>query len=408
MTGPSPLTGPPPMAASAGPVAQWFSEQFGSEPAGVWRAPGRANLIGEHTDYNDGFVLPFALDKSTVAAAAPGLAGLLEVCSRQAGPGVVAIPLDGLSPGTVTGWAAYPAGVAWALGQAGYPVSGARLAIDSDVPQGAGLSSSAALDCAVALALTELAGRAVPRPELAAIARRAENDFVGVPTGIMDQSAALLCQAGHALLLDCRSGESDNVPLDPAAHRLALLIIDTRARHELTESGYAVRFAECAAAARELGVGSLRDIPDAAGLAGLADQVLLRRARHVVTENQRVLAAADLLRRGNVADVGPLLIESHVSLRDDFEVSWPQADVAVAAAAEAGALGARMMGGGFGGSVIALVPAALVPAEPDPVDPAAAVSAAVRGAVRRAFSRQGWPAPGFLHAPPSPSAQRLR
>ena len=396
------------MAASAGPVAQWFSEQFGSEPAGVWRAPGRANLIGEHTDYNDGFVLPFALDKSTVAAAAPGPAGLLEVSSRQAGPEVVTIALDGLSPGTVTGWAAYPAGVAWALGQAGYPATGARLAIDSDVPQGAGLSSSAALDCAVALALTELAGWAVPRPELAAIARRAENDFVGVPTGIMDQSAALLCQAGHALLLDCRSGESDNVPLDPAAHRLALLIIDTRARHELTESGYADRFAECAAAARELGVGSLRDIPDAAGLAGLADQVLLRRARHVVTENQRVLAAADLLRRGNVADVGPLLTESHVSLRDDFEVSWPQADVAVAAAAEAGALGARMMGGGFGGSVIALVPAALVPAEPRPVDPAAAVSAAVRGAVRRAFSRQGWPAPGFLPAPPSPSAQRLR
>ena len=177
------------MAASAGPVAQWFSEQFGSEPAGVWRAPGRANLIGEHTDYNDGFVLPFALDKSTVAAAAPGPAGLLEVSSRQAGPEVVTIALDGLSPGTVTGWAAYPAGVAWALGQAGYPATGARLAIDSDVPQGAGLSSSAALDCAVALALTELAGWAVPRPELAAIARRAENDFVGVPTGIMDQSA---------------------------------------------------------------------------------------------------------------------------------------------------------------------------------------------------------------------------
>jgi galactokinase len=397
-----------PMAASAGPVAQWFGEQFGAEPDGVWRAPGRANLIGEHTDYNDGFVLPFALDKGTVAAAAPGPAGLLEVCSRQAGPEVVTIRLDGLSPGAVTGWAAYPAGVAWALGQAGCPVAGARLAIDSDVPQGAGLSSSAALDCAVALALTDLARRAVPRPELAAIARRAENDFVGVPTGIMDQSAALLCQAGHALLLDCRSGESDNVPLDPAAHRLALLIIDTRARHELTDSGYRDRFAECAAAARELGVRSLREVAGVTGLAGLADPVLLRRARHVVTENQRVLAAAGLLRRGNVADVGPLLTESHVSLRDDFEVSWPEADVAVAAATEAGALGARMMGGGFGGSVIALVPAALVPAEPDPADPAAAASAAVRGAVRRAFARQGWPAPGFLHAPPSPSAQRLR
>jgi len=402
MTGVSPTA-----AASAGPVARWFGELFGDEPAGVWRAPGRANLIGEHTDYNDGFVLPFALDKGTVAAAAPGPAGWLEVCSRQAGPEVVAIRLDGLRPGAVTGWAAYPAGVAWALGQAGYPVTGARLAIDSDLPQGAGLSSSAALDCAVALALTELAGRTVPRPELAAIARRAENDFVGVPTGIMDQSAVLLCRAGHALLLDCRSGESDNVPLNPATHRLALLIIDTRARHELTDSGYGDRFAECAAAAAELGVGSLRDVPDVPGLAGLADPVLLRRARHVVTENQRVLATADLLRRGKVADVGPLLTASHESLRDDFEVSWPAADVAVTAAVEAGALGARMMGGGFGGSVIALVPAALVPADPGPVDPAAAVSAAVRGAVRRAFAREGWPAPGFLHAPPSPSAQRL-
>jgi galactokinase len=378
--------------ASADQVAQLFRTEFGVPAAGVWRAPGRANLIGEHTDYNDGFVFPFALRQGTLAAAAPAGAGVLELTSRQMGTGTVTIPLDGLAPGAVDGWAAYPAGVVWALGEAGYPLLGARVAIDSDLPQGAGLSSSAALECAVALALTELAGRSVPRPELAAIARRAENEFVGVPTGIMDQSAALLCQAGHALLLDCCSFESDNVPLSPAAAGLALLIIDTRAKHRLTESGYALRHIECEEAAQALGVRSLRDIQDTAGLAGLTDPLLHRRARHVVTENQRVLAMAALLRRGEVAGGGRLLNESHASLRDDFEISWPEADVTVDAAVAAGALGARMMGGGFGGSVIALVPADY---------------AGVRDAVSAAFRDRGWPAPGFLDAPPSASAQRV-
>jgi galactokinase len=255
------------------------------------------------------------------------------------------------------------------------------------------LSSSAALECAVALALTELAGLEVVRPELAAIARRAENDFVGVPTGIMDQSAALLCQAGHALLLDCRSGEADSVPLDPALSGLALVIIDTRARHALTESGYGARHIECEEAARALGVRTLRDVPGPDSLAGLADPVLRRRARHVITENQRVLEAAALLRRGKTAGIGRLLNESHASLRDDFEISWPEADVAVDAAVGAGALGARMMGGGFGGSVIALLPED---------------RGQVHEAVTAAFRRRDWPEPGFLDAPPSPSARRLR
>ena len=303
------------------------------------------------------------------------------------------IPLDSLAPGSVTGWAAYPAGVVWALREAGYPVTGARVAVDSDLPQGAGLSSSAALECAVALALTELAGLDVVRQELAAIARRAENDFVGVPTGIMDQSAALLCQAGHALLLDCRSGEADSVPLDPALSGLALVIIDTRARHALTESGYGARHIECEEAARALGVRTLRDVSGPESLSALADPVLRRRARHVITENQRVLETAALLRRGKVDGIGRLLNESHASLRDDFEISWPEADVAVDAAVGAGALGARMMGGGFGGSVIALLPQD---------------GAAVHEAVRAAFRGQGWPDPGFLNAPPSSSARRLR
>ncbi|HEX9540867.1 MAG TPA: galactokinase [Streptosporangiaceae bacterium] len=380
-------------SADAHRVVAWFRERFGADPDGLWHAPGRANLIGEHTDYNEGFVLPFALDRGTLTAAALTGGSVLDIRSMQVADGGVTVPLDGLEPGQVTGWAAYPAGVAWALREVGYPVGGARLAIDSDLPQGAGLSSSAALECGVALALTQLHGIDVPRPELAALAQRAENGFVGMPSGIMDQSASLLCRASHALLLDCRSGETAAVPLDPAAAGLALLIIDTRARHALTDSGYAARRRECEAAARALGVRSLRDIDDAQdAVSRLADPVLGRRARHVITENHRVLQAVDLMRGGQFGRIGPLLSASHTSLADDFEISWPEADAAVEAAVGAGAPGARMMGGGFGGSVIALVPEDASP---------------VRAAVCAAFDRRGWPAPGFLGAPPSDAARRL-
>jgi galactokinase len=358
----------------------------------VWHAPGRANLIGEHTDYNNGFVLPFALDRGTFVAASATGDETLEVSSLQAGGRTVQAAVAHLAPGSVRGWAAYPAGVAWALRDAGYPVGGARIAVDSNLPQGAGLSSSAALECAVALSLTHLYGADVPRPELAAIARRAENEFVGVPSGIMDQSASLLCRAGHALLLDCRSGETTQVPLRTAGAGLALLIIDTRARHRLTDSGYGARHAESAAAAQALGVPSLREVTDTAALAGLADPVLRRRARHVVTDNQRVLEAVQKLRAGDFAGVGRLLTASHASLRDDFEISWPEADVAVEVAVGAGALGARMMGGGFGGSVIALADQDFSP---------------VQEAVSTAYASAGWPEPGFLDAPPSAGARRL-
>jgi galactokinase len=376
-------------------VAAWYAESYGAPPAGVWFAPGRANLIGEHTDYNDGWVLPFALDLGVLVAAGGRDDGVLAARSRQAPGGPAAARVTGLAPGAVSGWAAYPAGVAWALREDGHPVGAASLAIDSDLPQGAGLSSSAALECATALALTGLAGTELPRPRLAALARRAENVFVGVPSGIMDQSASLLCAAGHALLLDCRSGETTAVPFDPGAAGLRLLIIDTRARHELTGGDYASRRAECEAAARSLGVASLRDV-SAAGdpLGQLTDPVLRRRARHVLTDNQRVHAVVRLLRAGTPSEIGPLLTASHASLRDDFEVSWPEADTAVAAAVTAGALGARMVGGGFGGSVIALVPGTR--AEP------------VRAAVRAAFARHGWTEPGFIDAVPSASARRLR
>jgi galactokinase len=407
----------------AGRVADGYATRFGARPAGIWFAPGRVNLIGEHTDYNQGFVLPFALSAGVVAAAGAGSAGTGSAGTRSAGTGsagtgsagtgsanagsgtlavwsrqedaAVTVALDGLRPGSLRGWAAYPVGMAWSLAAAGYRIGDASVAVDSDLAIGAGLSSSAALDCAVGLALTELNGLDVPRPELAALASRAENDFTGAPTGIMDQSAALLCQAGHALLLDCRSGATQAVPLDPDAAGLVLLVIDTGVRHALTDGRYAARRRSCEAAAQALGVPSLRqltDEPDA--ISRLDDPELRRRARHVVTENRRVLAAAELLRRGALAEVGPLLTQSHVSLRDDFEVSWPQADVGVDAAVTAGAAGARMMGGGFGGSIIALAPRD--------------AAEQVETAVRVAFAENGWTAPAFTEVVPSAAARRLR
>jgi len=378
---------------SAGRAAAWFLDCYGASAEGAWHAPGRVNLIGEHTDYNEGFVLPFALSRGMLAVAGRRDDDVLELRSRQVPGSAEVIPPGALRPGAVAGWAAYPAGVAWALRSAGHPVGGFSMIIDSDLPSGAGLSSSAALECAVALAMTELSGLAVPRPELVTIAQRAENDFVGVPSGIMDQSASLLCQAGQALLLDCRTSESAAIPFDPSAAGLELLVIDTRARRELADGDYAGRRDECEQAARALGVPALRDITDVSQLARLTDPVLRRRARHVVTENERVLRAVELLRAGRLDEAGPLLTASHLSLRDDFQISWPEADATVDAAAGAASLGARMIGGGFGGSVIALVPAR--------------ASARVRAAVRDRFRRHGWQEPGFLDATPSAGARRV-
>jgi galactokinase len=364
----------------AGRVGRDYAARFGAAPDGVWFAPGRVNLIGEHTDYNGGFVLPFALGTG-VAVAAARRGGGITVWSAQRGRAAVTATASELVPGAVSGWAAYPLGTA--------------IAIDADLAIGAGLSSSAALECSVGLALAELHGLAVSRPELAALASRAENEFAGAPTGIMDQSAALLCRAGHALLLDCRSGASEDVPLDPGAAGLALLVIDTGVRHALNDGRYAARRRSCEAAARALGVASLRDLADRPGaVAELADPELRRRARHVVTENRRVLEVAGLLRAGQLAAVGPVLTQSHASMRDDFEISWPEADVAADSALAAGAAGARMTGGGFGGSVIALV--------------AAGRAAAVEASVASAFARRGWRPPGVRAAVPSAAARRLR
>jgi galactokinase len=339
-------------------LAAWFETAYGAPPDLIWRAPGRVNLIGEHTDYNGGLVLPFAVSPSVLAAVSAAPGERLELRSRQRPGESVAVDLGALEPGSVPGWAAYAAGAAWALQRIGYPVSGTRMAIDSDLPIGAGLASSAALCCATVASLAALrSGPPLNRRQIAELARSAEAEFAGVPCGIMDQSASMLCQDGQALLLDCAGGATELVPLDPDAAGLRLIVADTGVRHWIADGQYAARRAQCEQAASLLGVASLAEITQTGPLERLADPLLRRRARHVVTENQRVRQVAKLLRAGRLADCGALLTDSHVSLRDDFEVSWPQADLAVEVALNSGALGARMTGGGFGGSVLVLAPA---------------------------------------------------
>jgi galactokinase len=348
-------------------AAEAFRTQYGTEPTGLWAAPGRVNLIGEHTDYNDGFVLPFALPQRTVAAVGPAPAGTWSVFSTDA-EGEVSFGIT--EPGEVTGWAGYLAGVVWALRDAGFEVPGARIALASEVPVGSGLSSSAALESAVLTALVDLDGLDLPIERRPAIAQRAENVYVGAPTGILDQSASIRCEQGRALFLDCRSYEVEQIPFDLAAAGLAILVINSNASHQHVDGEYGARRKSCEAAAVILGVPALRDIsvddlPTA--LTKLDDDVMRRRVRHVVTEDQRVLDTVDLLRAGRVRDIGPLLTASHASMRDDFEITVDQIDVAVQAALDAGAYGARMTGGGFGGCVLALIDA----------DRAAATSSAV-------------------------------
>jgi galactokinase len=350
-------------------VAAAFADLRGGEPDGVWFAPGRVNLIGEHTDYADGFVLPVAIDLGVRVAAARRRDGRLRCWSRQQGE-PLDLPLDALGPGRVDGWAAYPAGVAWALAEAGVALGGADLVIDGDVPAGAGLSSSAALECATALALAELFGSDDSRLDPVALARvawRAEVEAVGMPCGVMDQMISMLARPGRALFLDTRTLAAEQVPMSAGAGGAgtgpvpSLLVIDTGEAHSLVEGAYAERRAAVERAAAVLGVPALRDaspelVESAAARLG---EPGLRRARHVVSENARVLEAVALLRAGQLDRVGPLLVASHASLRDDFEVSSPRLDTAVEAALAAGALGARMTGAGFGGSALALVPAGL-------------------------------------------------
>ncbi|MBR8743648.1 galactokinase [Nocardiopsis sp. MG754419] len=373
-----------------------FREAFGREPEGVWAAPGRINLIGEHTDYNDGFALPMALPHSLTIAAARREDGHVRLRSRRF-PGDHGFDLAGLAPGTVPEGAAYQAGSLWALLDEGHEIGGLDLFVDSTIPAGSGLSTSAALCCATVLAATGLYGDMPAPAEVARLAQRAENDFVGMPCGIMDQSAVMQSDEGRALFLDCRSLATEQEPFDLAAHGMALLVVDTKAPRRLVEGAYAERRRTCEEAVGILGVRALRDVtvedlPRA--LDALPDEVTRARVRHIVTENDRVLKTVELLRAGLPREVGPLFTASHVSLRDDFEVSVPEVDTAVEAALAAGALGARITGGGFGGCVIALV-------DTDRTDACAA-------AVGSAFAEHGFGAPEVFTALPSRGARRLR
>ncbi|MFE3254667.1 galactokinase [Nocardia sp. NPDC059091] len=365
--------------------------------AGRWWAPGRVNLIGEHTDYNDGYVLPMALPLGVTCAAAARPGGVVRLRSRQA-PGD---PVDTTTPAIATGgwsefpaWSRYPLGVIREFERRGHEVPGVHLDLDGTVPIGAGLSSSAALSCSVAIALRDLFAPAITDTELIDIARTAENVYAGVPTGTLDQSASLLCTAGHLLFLDTRTGATEQIPFDLAAFGLTLLIIDTGTPHRLVDSDYATRRAECAAAAAQLDAPTLRDIPFAAEADRLTDPLLRRRARHVITENARVLQIAEQLRTGaDPRTIAPLLTAAHQSLRDDFEVSAPPLNTAVDAALAAGAHGARMTGAGFGGSILALA---------DRDDTPDIVTA-----IRESFATKGFPPPHDYTATPSAGAHRL-
>lgn len=384
--------------AAAGAVGGRFRELYGADPQGVWAAPGRVNLIGEHTDYNDGFVMPFALPHTAVAAVSRRDDGVLRLHSADVAAPVVEIAVDSLAPGTDKNWTAYPAGVVWALREAGHAVTGADIHLASTVPAGAGLSSSAALEVVVALALDDLYALGLRGWQLARLCQRAENVYVGAPVGIMDQTASACCESGHALFLDTRDLSQRQIPFDLAAEGMRLLVVDTRVKHSHSEGEYGKRRADCEKGAALLGVDALRDIPYAgldAALERLGEEEEVRRlVRHVVTEDERVDRVVALLESGDTRAIGPVLTAGHASLRDDFRVSCPELDLAVDTAVAAGALGARMTGGGFGGSAIVL-------AEATDVD-------ALTKAVENAFATAGFKTPRVFEAVPSAGARRVR
>jgi galactokinase len=343
-----------------------------------YAAPGRVNLIGEHTDYNLGFALPIALPQRTVVTFTPDRSDAITVVSDRADSSV-RVPLVTV-PGDVAGWAGYVAGVMWALRQAGHPVPGGAMWITSDVEIGSGLASSAALECAALGAIASAAGVRIDGKEQARLAQRAENDYVGAPTGLLDQLAALFGERSTALLIDFRDLTIGPVAFDPDGCGVALLLIDSRARHRHAGGDYAARRASCERAAADLGASSLREVQDRGPsvLAAVADPVDTRRARHVLSENRRVLDFVAALGDSDFTEAGHILTASHASMRDDFEITTEHIDLIADTAVRAGALGARMTGGGFGGCVIALVP----------TERAEVVGEAVRQAVRDAGFEQ--------------------
>jgi galactokinase len=386
------VTEVPPTTAE---LASRFEREFGKRPDGVWQAPGRVNLIGEHTDYNEGFVLPFAIDKTARVAIAVRPDSAIRLLSTYGDQGVFTTDLGRLVPAAAKGWTKYPLGVIWALQQRGITVPGMDLLLDSSVPLGAGLSSSHAIECAVVSALNELTGAALGPEDMVLATQQAENDFVGAPTGIMDQSASLRGAKGHAVFLDCRDQSVRLVPFETEPAGLVMLVIDTKVSHSHADGGYASRRAACELGAEVLGVRALRDVQvaDLEEASGLLDEVTFRRVRHVVTENDRVLQTVDLLAGEGPGAIGALLDASHVSMRDDFEISCPELDLAVDTSRASGAIGARMTGGGFGGSAIALTPAV--------------AEHQVRSAVERAFAEAGFRAPDIFTVTPAAGAMRI-
>ena len=331
----------------------------------AYRAPGRVNLIGEHTDYNNGFVMPVAIDRETRVVAEPRPDRRLIVRSEAFGE-PAEIDLDAVGGGPTGHWSDYVRGVAAVLERAGHRLTGATLEISSDVPIGAGLSSSAALEVATARALLDLAGIGLDRTAIALACQRAEHEFAGMHCGIMDQFVACHARPGHALMLDTRSLEMDWLPLPP---EIAIVVCNTMTKHALAGSAYNARRADCeegvrAMAQRSPEVRALRDVTPAILEASrdILPERVYRRCRHVVTENARVTGAAAALKRGDLHAFGSLMGASHRSLRDDYEVSCPELDTMVACAAGPGVFGARMTGGGFGGCTVNVVAAVAVDA----------------------------------------------
>ncbi|WP_166823495.1 galactokinase [Brevibacterium limosum] len=378
-------------------LAEEFVALFGYRPLGSFRAPGRVNFIGEHTDYNSGLVLPIAIDRAVYVAigqrseasaegrteGGAGEIGTADPPRRGESIRIVSDHRDDtgqrmsgqftaaeLMPGTLPGWLSHPAGVVDEIAKTtGTVVGGVDLYIESTVPVGAGLSSSHALEVAVLIALDEVFGLGLDDREKVLLTQRAENDFVGAPTGIVDQAASIMTETGHALFLDCRDLGARQIPFDLDTEGLRLLVIDSKVSHSHSESGYGARRKSCEESAAIFGVDSLRELADDVDLSGLTDEQR-KRVRHVLAENARVRATVELLEdneRSHGSDhdariraIGDLLVASHESLAHDYEVSCAELDVAVTAAMGAGALGARMIGGGFGGSAIALIDAGRV------------------------------------------------
>jgi len=370
-------------------IEEKFLQTFGDEPDLIAAAPGRVNLIGEHIDYSEGFVLPFAIKDRTTAAIRKRDDSTVRIASAQRRNKIVTVDINNVKPGLKGEWERYALGVLWSMGIK----TGVDLLIDGHVPLGAGLSSSAALECSVATAVNHLFDMGFSLEDLARLTQKAENQYVGVPCGIMDQSVSLMATVGSALLLDCRDLSTRNIPFDVASSGLELLIIDTQAHHALTDGGYAERRASCESVAAKLGIKSMRELTMDQLEAGKAQltQVEYVRARHAVSEMKRVLDCVEALSKSDFVKVGELINQSHFSLRDDYTVSCPELDTAVDASLAAGALGSRMVGGGFGGSAIALIEASK--------------TSETIHAVEKAFAEKKFKAPRFFTSLPSQGAE---